>query len=225
MLMQPGRRNVWAALGVVAVLGGCADTPDFAAYDFRLRHPVTVDAVTASLTLGASAGDAVLAAEESNRLDRFVADYERRGEGVIDVSVAAAGPDDRAAAAYGRTLVGELARRGVGADKVGLRLMAAAPGQPRAQLTYRQYVARLPECGVFSSSTTFDAANAQTPNFGCAIERNIGLMVANPRDLDRMRPADEVEAARSSDVLAKYRRGEATGSAGKVETTVISGPK
>lgn len=224
MLMQPGRLKVWTALGVVALLGGCADTPDFAAYDFRLRHPTSVEAVTASLTLGASPGGA-LAAEELRRLDRLVADYERRGEGVIEVSVASVGPDDRAAATFGKTVASELAQRGVPADKVGLRFHEAAPGQPKARLSYRQYVARVPECGNFSSSTTFDAANAQTPNFGCAIERNIGLMVADPRDLDRMRPADDVDAVRSSDVLAKYRRGEATGSAGKVETTAISGPK
>jgi len=224
MLMQPGRMNLLAALGVAVALGGCAEqAPDFAAYDFRLRHPVAVEAAMASLTLDAPVGGAAMAAEGLGRLDRFAADYSRRGDGGVDIAVAVSEPDDPAAIGFARTIIGELARRGIPSDKASVRFVS---GQPKtALLTYRQYVARVPECGIYTTSSTFNAANAQSANFGCATERNIGLMVADPRDLERMRSPEDSDAVRSADVVAKYRRGEATTSAGKVESTTISGPK
>lgn len=46
-----------------------------------------------------------------------------------------------------------------------------------------------------------------------AVERNRAMMVQNPADLVRAREASGRDANRSIDVLGKYGRGEATGSA------------
>lgn len=46
-----------------------------------------------------------------------------------------------------------------------------------------------------------------------AVERNRALMVQNPADLLRARPSSGRDGNRAADVLGKYGRGEATGSA------------
>lgn len=46
-----------------------------------------------------------------------------------------------------------------------------------------------------------------------AVERNRAMMVQNPADLVRAREASGRDGNRATDVLGKYGRGEATGSA------------
>lgn len=64
-----------------------------------------------------------------------------------------------------------------------------------------------------------------------AVERNRALMVQNPNDLIRARESTGRDGTRAVDVLARYGRGEATGSAleamsgGSVSSVGQSGKK
>ncbi len=53
--------------------------------------------------------------------------------------------------------------------------------------------------------------NTVHSNFGCAAQRNFGVMVANPADLVAMRAPGPGDTARRNVVLGKYRAGEPTG--------------
>jgi pilus assembly protein CpaD len=50
--------------------------------------------------------------------------------------------------------------------------------------------------------------------FGCATQQNLAAMVNNPLDLMYPRGLTPADAARRTDVLSKYRTGNATASAG-----------
>ena len=46
-------------------------------------------------------------------------------------------------------------------------------------------------------------------NLGCATQRNLAAMVANPADLVQPRGEDPISTSRRTVVLDKYRKGEA----------------
>ena len=78
----------------------------------------------------------------------------------------------------------------------------------RVELVLERYLVTLPPCPDWSRQSGTDFANLPHSNFGCATETNLGLMVAEPRDLVRGRglaPADGVQQAEG---IVRYRTGK-----------------
>jgi pilus assembly protein CpaD len=69
------------------------------------------------------------------------------------------------------------------------------------------------DCGNWPKDLTETARNEQYENFGCAQQNNLAAMVANPQDLERPRKQGPADATRRSNVIDKYRQGEATAAA------------
>jgi pilus assembly protein CpaD len=89
-------------------------------------------------------------------------------------------------------------------------LPAAADAVPRNSLRVivERYVVTPPECPNWTKSSSDDHENAQSSNFGCSDATNLGLMVADPRDLvigRRLGPADEAQAGLA---IQRYRAGQ-----------------
>ncbi len=173
------------AAAVIAVLGACSqDTPDLAKYDYRLAHPLGATPMTAVLVVEIPENPAGMRPSDARRLDVYARDYVLRGDGVLQLVIGADPGDEARARAFAETLVRRLADGAVPAGRIDAKIVTGgdvAPGS--AVMRHRQWVANVPECGLWSESSTFDAENANAPNFGCATQRNIALMVANPRDL------------------------------------------
>lgn len=92
----------------------------------------------------------------------------------------------------------------------------AAPGSDpadwrqnrRVEVVVERALVVLPECPDWSRESGADFANLPFSNLGCGVRTNQGLMVAEPRDLERGRrlgPADGVKAAGA---IERYRAGE-----------------
>ncbi len=78
----------------------------------------------------------------------------------------------------------------------------------RVELVVERHVVVLPPCPDWSRQSGTDFANLPHSNHGCAVRTNLGLMVAEPRDLERGRalaPADGVHAA---EAVARHRAGK-----------------
>ena len=71
-----------------------------------------------------------------------------------------------------------------------------------------QIFVRLPDCGDFSMRYNF--RNLVSRNWGCAHQRNRGLMMANPADLVGAVAFERRDPARTAKVIRDYRRGKAT---------------
>ncbi|MEI9929673.1 MAG: CpaD family pilus assembly lipoprotein [Rhizomicrobium sp.] len=54
------------------------------------------------------------------------------------------------------------------------------------------------------------ADNQPPPTFGCAVQKNIAAMVADPRDLVQQRAMGPSDAARRTTVMGHYEKGEIT---------------
>jgi pilus assembly protein CpaD len=96
--------------------------------------------------------------------------------------------------------------------------LPAAPDAvpPNALLVVvERYVVTPPDCPNWTKSQNEDHENAQTSNFGCANLNNLGLMVADPRDLVIARQLGPASAAHASLAIQRYRSGQ---------TSPLSGP-
>jgi pilus biogenesis lipoprotein CpaD len=188
------------SLSTVALAGllvaGC--TGDRAETDYRQKYPVHVHAETAILTARLSDEPGLLVPEDEFRLSRLVAGYLERGHGPMFVS--AASPR------HGEALRLRLMAAGIPAS--ALAVVPTERGVPDSvTFRYDRFHVTVPTCGDWSSNPSVNPSNDLHSNFGCDLQRDFGLMVADPADLVRMRDALPTDAQNSSRVLQKYRAG------------------
>ena len=170
------RLSVVAALAAVALLPAC-----------EAKHPGPVDPAktfatrvvdeSVELPLQVRAEGELLAPADRIRLERFVADYHLRGRQPLVIRLAAGDPRVQRVR---RALI----KAGVRAREIAVSPEAGSG----VQLSFTASAAQAPECGHWGSRSSFTWTNRNHANFGCATQRNLGLTVANPADLERARP-------------------------------------
>ena len=84
-----------------------------------------------------------------------------------------------------------------------------ANGDPTAplRLSYLQFVAAPPDCPDWSENVGRDPQNTPWPNMGCATQRNLAAMVANPEDLIRPRGETPRPGERRDVTVGQIRQG------------------
>lgn len=200
---RPARRLLFAAL-VTLSMAACSASPDPAEFDYRMKF-----------SLGATRQDAVaevsdpLASADLARLDQLGREHLRRGAGPVTVTVGAAGraTGEGRAQAFGMEVAAALRLPPAEVQVAVMESGKPAPGT--AVVTVPVWVAQVPTCGVWDRQITTDYDNNNSPNFGCAMQRNIGMMVQNPADLVRMHDSSGRDGARAVDSVDKYEKGAA----------------
>lgn len=84
----------------------------------------------------------------------------------------------------------------------------SAPPIGTVAVVVRRYVVRLPACPDWTASVWDNYDNQPHSNWGCATAVNLGLMVANPRDLIEGRAAPVADGELQALAIERYRRGE-----------------
>ena len=187
-----------ALLAFIPWLAACA--ADLADQDYRVGHPAAVEQRSLQARFDRLEEGQRLPDIDRERLARLAGEWLRRGAG----PVAIAGGDGGLA----QDLAGILRELGV--------VVAVLPEGAKAETAVVEvpvWAVRLPECGAFERGFNPDMDNMPHSNWGCALQRNRAAMVQNPADLVRARPASGRDGSRAADVLDKYQRGAATGSA------------
>jgi len=142
-------------------------------------------------------------------LPGFMEDYDRRARSPMRVQIPAnPTPRDRQAALM---LLNWLKGRGVDTVLMPSQFYDLPPADGYVGLSFDAYVAVVPNCEDWSGAAGFNPSNLPHTNFGCAYQRNIGLMLSDPGDLEQARPTGPVDTARQRLVVEKYRAGAATG--------------
>ncbi len=77
----------------------------------------------------------------------------------------------------------------------------------RVEIVLERYLVTPPACPDWSRRTGLDYSNQPHSNFGCATETNLGLMVANPRDLVRGRTLGPADGIHQAEGITRYREG------------------
>ncbi len=78
----------------------------------------------------------------------------------------------------------------------------------RVEIVLERYLVTPPACPDWSRRTGVDFANRPHTNFGCATQTNLGLMIANPRDLVRGRTLGPADGVHQAEGVVRYREGE-----------------
>lgn len=194
-------KSILASLIPALLLGGCMGTEN---RGLESVHQPVVSRSDYALDLGVSGG--ALARGEQQRLAEWMTTM-RIGYGdriAID--------DPAAEGSRVRTDVAAVVAR------YGLLLSADTPVTPAPMTpgTIRVVVSRMradvPRCPDWSRDSTNDLTASTSSNYGCAVNRNLAAMVANPADLVRGAPgADTIDAAVSYKAIDTYRKKAPTG--------------
>lgn len=197
-----------------AVLGGCQtyEQVDLRTRGLAERHPITVAPQIAELRLVPDPVTKGLSAADRARLSTFLAEFKTGSD--ADLSIAA--PDGSANARLAARTAGQVrdiaSGSGLPIARIRLGSYPAVPGDAAAPIvvSYVSYLAKGPECGHFATNLADNPSNQVSPNFGCAMQKNLAAMLADPRDLIVPRAETPADALRRQTVLDKYRQGQST---------------
>ncbi|WP_321397453.1 CpaD family pilus assembly lipoprotein [Emcibacter sp.] len=79
-----------------------------------------------------------------------------------------------------------------------------APKPDQARLLVSRYVVTPPRCGDWSRNSAANYNNAPMMDFGCTTQANLGLMVANPRDLITGNRSASPQAEKAAKAVSTY---------------------
>ena len=215
-------RVAGALVGLAAALGACtytdrgtvASIPD----DYRLRHPIAIEEANHSIVVFVGRGRGGLTPEQRADVFELARSWMHEGTGVISADVPVATPNARAAADSLREIHSMLLAAGV--PQRGVVVRRYRPENPRhlaaIRLSYPKFKAEAGPCGTWpedlgpSIHNPSYFENKEYFNFGCAYQRNMAAMVANPSDLVQPRPETPPYTIRRSAAFEKYRKGTDT---------------
>jgi pilus assembly protein CpaD len=203
-------------LGSGLTLTGCANhskkhftvgsVPD----DYRTRHPIVISEQEQTLDVPVASGAYDIPFAVKSSIEGFADDFAKSASGNITVLMPSGSVNERAAQKVGNKIIAIIRAQGVPSRRIltapyfAGEQGAAAP----VRLSYAAIQANVDGCGQWPEDLSRSPENRQYHNFGCASQNNLAQMVANPSDLLGPRGTTEIDAARRSDVITKYRKGE-----------------
>jgi pilus assembly protein CpaD len=207
-----------AVLLTGTMVGGCwkqgprFDAP-FTLANAAERHPIKVSQGEATLDLAVYRGSRGLDRTQKGQLYGFLQEYSARGTTRLVVKAPTGGPNETAAMRAYDDVRGVMRQAGIDPRGVTLEPYFAG-GDPYAPLrvSFLRFVAEGPDCPDWSENLARDPQNMPWPNKGCATQRNLAAVVANPEDLLYPRPETPRPSERRDVVWGKYVKGEPTGS-------------
>lgn len=201
------RLGLAAALLAAGMLLGACSYPTGTPQNFGPQaNKLGVERTLYRHTVDFGAESAELAGGERVALDRFLA--ESGADRNATVLVTAAPTADGLSETRRLAVVRELRARGFDPRSSDPLLDRHPSSASDVIVRIARYHVVLPECPNYGRTMTGDNSNLPSSNFGCANRRNLGLMVANPRDLLRGRDMGPVAGERLARPVELYRQGK-----------------
>jgi pilus assembly protein CpaD len=225
-LLYPGSTLRAARAVVVAILamscGGCIlsakqEITGSVPTDHRHRHPIAIKEAERTIEVFVGMRRGGLTPVQRAEVHAFASAWRREATGGIIIDVPAGTPNARAAADAAHDIRVVLSRAGIPSHAIESR--GYRPRDPgllaTVRLNYPKMSAQAGPCGLWPDDLgpTLDARyNQNEPywNLGCANQRNLAAMVANPEDLVQPRAETPIYSARRSIAIDKYRKGESS---------------
>jgi len=207
-----------AALGACTVWGGEVVTASVPPNDYRQRHPIAIQEANRSIVVFVGNGRGGLSPSQREDVRGLARTWVNEGTGAIIADVPANTPNARAAASAWREIRAQLMAGGIPSRAITMRHYS--PQDPREfaaiRLNYPKITAVAGPCGLWPEDlgpnidNPFYNENKPYHNFGCATQRNLAAMVANPADLEQPRPETPAYTPRRDIAFDKYRKGNPT---------------
>ncbi len=214
------RRGLKSALFVAAAaltLGACkhddynGEVAGWTLIDGSQRHPILVSQEPEILNISVSSNARGLTPQQRARVIAFAqrSRASDAGNSKMVLSVPTGGANE-IPSMYAVQDIRQLLTD-VGFKKSSISIEASYNERGPIQISYLRYVAQGPDCGDWSKNLSHDPQNLPYPNFGCANQRNLAAMVANPADLLGPRTQTERYSDRRNVTFDKYIGGEVSG--------------
>jgi pilus assembly protein CpaD len=205
--------------GLAASLAACntttaTDTTGGIPDDYRARHPISLQEGKKTLVLFVGHGRGSLLPTQRAEVLAFARNWQRDATGGVTIDRPMGGATERAANDSLRETMSIIVQAGVPNNGNVIRTFDAA-GQKSSwlRLHYPLMVAHAGPCGLWPDDVGADYnvkhfQNKEYYNFGCAQQRNIAAMVANPSDLVQPRAETPPYEGKRSYQMDKWRKGE-----------------
>jgi pilus assembly protein CpaD len=201
-------------------LGGCASSdetrPQVAATTIlepTQRHPILVSQQPSTLALRVPRGSSGLTPHQKSQLVEFFGKYRATdaGNSKIVVSVPSGAPNEVAAMRAVADMRDVMIDSGFTESTMSVEpYHNERDPQPPVRVQYLKYIAEGPECGTWPNNLAESPTNLSYHNFGCAQQKNLASMVANPADLLGPRTMTAANSDRRGVVFEKYIKGDVT---------------
>ncbi|MFD2263787.1 CpaD family pilus assembly lipoprotein [Lacibacterium aquatile] len=198
------------AITLACLLAACT-LPPAPPSDPRLAHPITVKPVSVALALKGVQPDGSLSPRDISQAGALFDRYARVRRGPLSLDPGPLAPIAWERYAAELRLIAQ--DRGVAADQ----MIVARTTSETPALRFTDFVAEGPDCVAPPNNTPGWA-------FGCAQQRNLAAMIADPLDLVQPGELAPADAARLSVVMDNYRKGNSTTSKrSENERAIVSG--
>jgi pilus assembly protein CpaD len=206
------------AAGFALLLCGCntdqqatATLPD-PPNDYRLRHPITMQESDRSIEIFIGSNRGELTPTQRAQILAFGLAWKREATGGIVISQPVGGTNQAAAADAMREIMSILAASGMPPQSIVTRTYPVQSTVSAVRISYPKIVAQAGPCGTWPkdlgpSMNRDYFENRPWWNQGCATQRNLAAMVADPADLVQPRAETATYTARRTTVIEKYRQG------------------
>lgn len=211
--------KVMLLLGAGLIVTGCSTASQYSGQENQKRN--LVEMVRIPYVMAFAAEKAMLSPDELSALDRFLtrASVGYGDELSMDFALERDGkitPLNTERLEYIREI---LIQRGLNMS-YELTPYGRAPAQNTARLLISRYVVTPPQCGDWSQPSTPNYNNALMKDHGCSTQAQLGLMVANPKDLITGVSSDQTDTEKAAKAINTYRTrvtkvGTATTAGGK----------
>lgn len=177
--------------------------------DSAQAHPIMVSKKPVYLDIDVERGSGGLTRVQENHIRGFLHQYRSQGAGRLQISSPSGTPNEAAAFEAMRDIRHLVSQVGLSDSSVDIEpYHDEGDHQPPIKISFVRYVAEGPTCGDWSDNVGNTDKNAHWKNFGCATQKNLASMIANPKDLIEKRGHDQRDGDRRDDVLRKYSEGK-----------------
>jgi pilus assembly protein CpaD len=190
--------------------------------DPEQRHPILVSQQPAVLNLHVAAGSEGLTPSQRGRVMDFIEHGRARdsGNSRIVISAPAGSMNEGAAMEAADDARRMLLASGYSESSIATEAYQAGRRESPLRISYMRYVADAPDCGQdWSENLARSYQNTHYPDFGCANQHNLAVMVANPGDLLGPRTMTPRDANRRDNMYGKYVKGQPLGA--EAEAAVV----
>lgn len=214
--LSAGIPRLAAVLAIGVTLAACAAPREksvrgWLVADPTARHPILVGSAPVALDLAVPRGSYGLTRNQTYELRDFLRQYRETNEGPLIVGAPSGGANEIAVMHAMGQLRREFTRAGLSRKNIQFDVYSGGgAGNAPITVSYHTFTALAPECGDWSDNLVRDPKNLPYRNFGCATQRNLAAMVANPRDFVEPRDMTPRDSQRRDILMDKYVRGEAT---------------
>ncbi|MFD0917028.1 CpaD family pilus assembly protein [Pseudahrensia aquimaris] len=207
-----------ATIAPLMVLQGCANvskrhfvvgsTPDH----YEKRHAIELSEREQTLDMPIASSSYGISAPNASAIEGFARAYKRSANGTFTIMLPQGSPNEQAAANVSPQIVDIVSNVGVPRHRISTVSYYAGEHGTAApiRLSFGAVRAEVGECGKWDTDLGNHTENRNYSNFGCASQKNLAAIIANPADLIAPRGQSPLDAARRADVIDKYRKGEET---------------